>query len=152
MRNLLYLSSAQRLADFTLFLLRVFIGLFLIWSVWGSIAHSARMAEFADFLAEHHFPSPTMLAPVSVYVQALIGAAFVLGLFTRWAGLFCAINFAIAIWMVDRFGGFRGIFPSGCLVFIGLFLATHGAGRISFDAALRANELPRPDGGITFRK
>ena len=53
--------------------------------------------------------------------------------------------------MVDRFDGMRGIFPSGCLVVIGLYLATHGAGRFSVDAALRANELPRANGGVRFR-
>jgi uncharacterized membrane protein YphA (DoxX/SURF4 family) len=61
------------------------------------------------------------------------------------------IIFVVAIVMVDRFGGMRGIFPSGCLVFIGLYLATHGAGRFSVDAAIRANDLPRAAGGVRFR-
>ena len=59
---------------------------------------------------------------------------FVLGLFTRWAGIVCVVIFVVAIAMVDRFGGMRGIFPSGCLVVIGLYLATYGAGRFSVDA------------------
>ena len=67
---------------------------------------------------------------MSVYLQLAIGIGFVLGLFTRWAGIFCVIVFAVAIAMVDRHGGMRGIFPSGCLVGIGLYLATYGAGRI----------------------
>jgi putative oxidoreductase len=86
-----------------------------------------------------------------VYLQFAIGLAFVLGLFTRWAGIFCVIVFVVAIAMVDRFGGMRGIFPSGCLVGIGLYLATYGAGRFSLDAALRANEQPRSNGGVKFR-
>jgi len=53
--------------------------------------------------------------------------------------------------MVDRHGGMRGIFPSGCLVVIGLYLATYGAGRFSVDAALGANDLPRSSGGVRFR-
>ena len=53
--------------------------------------------------------------------------------------------------MVDRFDGMRGTFPSGCLVFIGLYLATHGAGRFSVDEALKANQQPRANGGVRFR-
>jgi putative oxidoreductase len=151
MRKLLFLNSAQRFGDPALLLLRVFVGFFLIWGVWDNITSSERMHEFAEFLAKHGFPSPAILAPVSVYLQLAIGVGFVLGLFTRWAGIFCAITFVVAIAMVDRHGGMRGIFPSGCLVAIGLYLATHGAGRISLDAVLRANEPPRAkSGGVRF--
>ena len=151
MRKLLFLNSAQRFSDFALLLLRVFVGLFLIWGVWDNVTDTARMHEFASFLAKHEFPSPKILAPLSVYLQLAIGAGFVLGLFTRWAGILCVIVFVVAIAMVDRFGGMRGIFPSGCLVVIGLYLATHGAGRLSMDAALRANDLPRSNGGVRFK-
>jgi putative oxidoreductase len=152
MRKFLYLSSAQRFGDFALLLLRVFVGLFLIWGVWDNITDPARMREFVEFLRTHHFASPGLLAPVSVYAQFLIGVAFVLGLFTRWAGILCIINFVVAIAMVDRFGGMRGVFPSACLVFIGLYLATHGAGRFSLDASLKANETPRSSGGVRLKK
>jgi putative oxidoreductase len=151
MRKLLFLNSAQRFGDVALLILRVFVGLFLIWGVWDNITDSARMQEFVAFLAKHEFPSPKFLAPVAVYLQLAIGLAFVLGLFTRWAGIFCVIVFVVAIVMVDRFGGMRGIFPSGCLVAIGLYLATYGAGRFSVDAALRANDPPRSNGGVKFR-
>ena len=152
MRKLVFLNSAQRFGDLTLLLLRVFVGLFLIWGVWDNVTDSARMREFADFLAKHRFPNPAILAPLSVYVQLLAGLGFVLGLFTRWSGILCAINFIVAIWMVDRFAGMRGVFPSGCLVFIGLYLATHGAGRFSLDAVLRANDTPRVNGGVRLKK
>ncbi|MEO8018246.1 MAG: DoxX family protein [Pseudomonadota bacterium] len=152
MRKFVFLGSAQRFSDVALLLLRVFVGLFLIWSVWDNLTSTDRMHEYAAFLAKHHFASPGILAPVSVYLQLAIGAGFVLGLFTRWAGIFCVLHFAIAIALVDRFGGMRGIFPSGCLVGIGLYLATHGAGRFSMDAALRANELPRGNGGVRFQR
>ncbi len=152
MRNFLYLSQAQRFSDFTLLLLRIFVGLFLIWGVWDNITNPDRMQEFVAFLQSHGFPSPRILAPLSVYLQFAIGAAFVLGLITRWAGLLCAINFVVAIAMVDRFGGMRGVFPSGCLVVIGLYLATYGAGRYSIDAALGANDTPRATGGVRLMR
>jgi putative oxidoreductase len=152
MRKILFLSPAQRLGEFTLLLLRVFVGLFLVWGVWDNVTSAARMHEFELFLGKNGFAAPALLAPLSVYVQLLAGIGFVLGLFTRWAGILCAVNFAVAIVMVDHHGGMRGIFPSGCLVFIGLYLATHGAGRYSIDAALRANELPRATGGVRLKK
>jgi putative oxidoreductase len=152
MRKFLFLSSAQRFGDFALLLLRVFVGLFLVWSVWDDVSSGARMHEFAEFLGKHGFPNPRLLAPVSVYLQLAVGVAFVVGLFTRWAGVLCLVHFAVAIAMVDRHGGMRGIFPAGCLVLIGLYLATYGAGRWSLDAALRANELPRSAGGVRLKK
>jgi putative oxidoreductase len=151
MRKLLFLNSAQRFGDFALLLLRVFVGIFLIWNVWDHVTSTERMHEFVEFLRKHRFPSPEILGPVSAYLQLAIGAGFIVGLFTRWAGIFCALNFAIAIAMVDRFEGMRGVFPSGCLVFIGLYLATHGAGRLSVDAALRANDQPRAPGGVRLK-
>jgi putative oxidoreductase len=153
MRKFLFLAPAQGLGDFTLLLLRLFVGLFLIWGVWDNVGSAARMQEFADFLAQHGFKSPRLMALLSVYLQLAIGLGFVLGLFTRWAGILCAVHFAIAIIMVDRHGGMRGVFPSGCLVFIGLYLGTYGAGRFSLDAALRANEVPRASmGSVRLKK
>lgn len=152
MRKFLYLNSAQRFSDFALLLMRLFVGLFLIWGVWDNITDSARMQEFVSFLAKNGFASPKILAPVSVYLQLAIGLGFVLGLFTRWAGFFCAIHFMVAIAMVDSLSGMRATFPPGCLIVIGLYLATYGAGRFSVDAVLKANELPRASGGVRFKK
>src|SRR3712207_4169141 len=84
MRNFLSLSATQRFSDFALLLLRLFVGLFLIWGVWDNVTDPARMAEFVAFLRKFGFPVPQLLAPVSVYVQLLVGIGFVLGLFTRW--------------------------------------------------------------------
>jgi len=152
MRKFLFLNGAQRFGDFALLLLRVFVGLFLIWGVWDNITDAGRMREFQEFLGKHGFVAPGLMAPLSVYTQLLVGIGFVLGLFTRWAGILCAFTFIVAIVMVDHHGGMRGIFPSGCLVFIGLYLATNGAGRLSIDAAMRANERPRASGGVRLKK
>ena len=152
MRKFLYLSGAQRFGDFALLFMRLFVGLFLIWGVWDNITDAGRMREFAEFLGKHGFMSPRLLAPVSVYAQAGIGVAFVLGLLTRWAGILCIIHFAIAIALVDHLGGPRAMFPSGCLIVIGLYLATHGAGRYSLDASLKANDTPRGNGGVRLKR
>lgn len=122
--------------DVVLLTARVAIGAFLIWGVWDNIDSTARMAEFAGFLKLHGFPLPEIAAPLSVYAQFLCGVAFILGLGTRWAGLLCAINFAVAIAMVDAKLGIRGAFPATALVLFGLIFATIGAGRYSLDARL----------------
>ena len=63
MRKFLYLNSAQRYSDFALLLMRLFVGLFLIWGVWDNITDGARMQEFTAFLAKHGFRAPKFLPP-----------------------------------------------------------------------------------------
>ena len=121
-------------SDAALLLARLVIGAFLIWGVWDNIESTARMAEFARFLGSHGFPEPKWMALVSVWAQFACGVAFVLGLGTRWAGLLCAVNFAVAVAMVDAKLGIRGAFPATCLILFGLLFATLGAGRYAIDA------------------
>jgi putative oxidoreductase len=73
------------------------------------------------------------MAPLSVYAQAAVGIAFILGLGTRWAGLVCAFNFVVAVVMVDAKLGIRGAFPATALVLFGLLFAALGAGRYGLD-------------------
>jgi putative oxidoreductase len=134
MNSLLSLSLLARYADGALLLLRLVIGSYLIWGVWDNLASAVQMNEFVAFLRKFGFPVPELMARLSVWTQFLVGVAFILGLVTRWAGLICSINFIVAIAMVDRFGGLRSAFPALCLVLIGLYLATCGAGKFSVDA------------------
>ena len=133
---LLTLQPLSRGADAALLLVRVTLGAFLIYGVWDNIVSAERMAEFAGFLAKFGFPAPGFMAPLSVWAQFLCGVAFILGVATRWAGLVCAFNFIVAIAMVDHLGGVRASFPSACLVVVGLYLATHGAGRLAIENLL----------------
>ena len=137
MRRLLFLPDLTRFSDAALLALRLMVGAFLIYGVWDNIVSAERMAEFVGFLAKFGFPAPELMAPLSVWAQFLCGVAFILGLLTRWAGLICAFNFVVAIAMVDYHGGIRGSCPAACLVFIGLYLATHGAGWFSLDRVLQ---------------
>jgi len=121
-------------SDAALLLARLVIGAFLIWGVWDNIQSAARMAEFARFLGAHGFPEPKWMALVSVWAQFACGVAFVLGLATRWAGLLCAVHFAVAVAMVDAKLGIRGAFPATSLILFGLLFTTIGAGRYSIDA------------------
>jgi putative oxidoreductase len=132
----LRLEELKSGADFVLLLMRIAIGAFLIWGVWDNLTSAARMDEFEGFLRSHGFLAPQFLAPLSVWAQFACGVCFVLGFATRWAGLVCAFNFLVALAMVDAKLGIRAAFPSTLLVLLGLYFATHGAGRFSIDARL----------------
>jgi putative oxidoreductase len=130
------LTSLARGTDAAILLMRVSVGAFLVWGVWDNIESAEHMAKFVGFLRQYGFPFPELLAPFDVWAQFAMGAAFILGFLTRCAGLLCALNFVIAIAMVDQHAGIRGSFPAWSLVVIGLVLATYGAGRVSLDALL----------------
>ncbi len=136
MRDLLNPTGLSRLEDAVLLLVRLVTGGFLVWGVWDNVVSAEDMAKFTAFLAKFGFPAPALMAPLSVYTQLAAGLGIVLGLFTRWAGLLAAINMNVAIVMVDRLGGARGMWPAGALVLIGLWLAAHGGGRFALDAVL----------------
>lgn len=131
-----FLTPLHRFGDFALLLLRVLVGAFLVWGVADNILDPARMREFEAFLAGFGFPAPQFLAPLSVWAQTAVGVAFILGLLTRWAGVVCVVNFVVALVVVDSLGGIRAAFPSACLIAIGMYLATNGAGRFSVDHLL----------------
>ena len=115
--------------------LRLYVGGFLIWGVWDNITSAARMAEFEAFLAGLNCPLPAIAAPVSVWVQLAVGAALIAGVLTRWAGLLLSLNFMVAVVLLWGGGAdARGLFPPAILIFVGLVLATHGAGAWSLDA------------------
>lgn len=132
-KNIIFLTALKPYSDHCLLLLRMCVGSFLIWGVWDNITNAGQMREFEAFLRNFGFFQPSLMAVLSVWAQFLVGCSFVLGLLIRWAGVICAINFIVAIVMVDSAGGIRASFPSMCLVLIGLYLATNGAGRFSLD-------------------
>ncbi|HLT89464.1 MAG TPA: DoxX family protein [Woeseiaceae bacterium] len=136
--SVVFLTPLRRHGDLALLLLRLLVGAFLVWGVSDNIADAGHMREFEQFLARFGFPVPAFSARLSVWAQAAVGIAFIFGLLTRWAGIVCIVNFVVAIVMVDIHGGIRTAFPSACLVAIGLYLATHGAGRFSVDRLLES--------------
>ena len=143
MARLITLEPLRAGTDAAMLVTRLAAGAFLVWGVWDNITSAAHMRTFVTFLRQHGFPAPEVMAPFDVGLQFAIGVAFILGIGTRWAGLLCALNFVIAIVMVDRFAGIRGSFPALSLVLIGLVLATYGAGRFSLDALLFPRRLRR---------
>ena len=129
------LPGLARFADFTLLLLRLVTGAFLMHETWDNITSAARMKEFVGFLGQFGFPLPHLMAPLSVAVQFGCGLLLVLGLATRAAGLLIAANFAIAVYMVHWAEPFRGWWPALILVFVGMHFAAAGSGRFGIDGA-----------------
>ena len=136
LREFLFLPRNARHADLGLLLLRLATGAFLVYQSHDNIFSAARMDEFEKFMTQFGFAYPELMAPLSVYAQFAAGIAFILGLFTRWAGLITAVNFVVAVWMVHWNDPVPGIWPAAILIFLGLYFGLRGSGRYGLDAAL----------------
>lgn len=130
------------LAEVTFLAFRLLVGTFLVWGVWDNVVSTERMGEFSTFLGNFGFPLPDLMAPLSVYAQLICGIGFILGALTRWVGLLCAVNFIVALIMVDLQGGFRQAFPAAMLVMFGVYIALRGSGRFSVDHWLLSRSKP----------
>ena len=135
-RRLLLLPGLRRGEDLALLALRLATGAFLVHGVWDNLTDAARMEEFVAFQRQFGFPWPALLAPLSVWMQFAMGVSFLAGLLVRWAGLLCALHFAIACIMVHWSQDFRGWWPALALLLIGLLLGTRGGGRFALDRLL----------------
>lgn len=142
-RHLLTLPALGRYSDWSLLLLRLITGAFLMWGTQDNIRSAAQMAEFVGFLRHFGFIWPEVMAPLSVWAQFVCGALFVPGALTRWAGLVMVFNFIVAVLMVHLNDEFRVMWPALALVFISLHLAFAGAGRWSIDAWLGRRSVSR---------
>ena len=132
----LLLTPLSRWSDLTLLGLRLVTGVFLVYGVWDNITSAEHLTEFVQFLDQFGFPSPHMMAPLSVWVQFACGVALILGLLTRWAGLLLVANFVVAVVMVHWNEDLRGWWPALVLVFLGAHFAAAGSGRYGLDAVL----------------
>ena len=119
--------------DVGLLILRIFIGIRLIYGVQDNILHWAEMREFEAFLIQYQFPIPLVSAVVSVYLQALAGILFILGWKTRWASILMVINFTVAIIMVHLGQSFEEMTAVLSMLITSLALLFTGAGRYAFD-------------------
>ncbi len=128
--------SARR-ANLGLLLLRLAVGVHLVYMNHDNVRSWPRMLEFRDFLAHHGFAFPLACAVLSVAAQCVGGGLLALGLYTRIAALLVAINFAVAIWMVDGKQAYPAAFPALMLVAAALCLMFTGPGRWSLDRLWR---------------
>ncbi|HEV7333541.1 MAG TPA: DoxX family protein [Flavisolibacter sp.] len=121
--------------DAGILLLRLFVGVRLIYGVQDNILHWSHMKTFEAFLAAHHFPLPIVSAIVSVYAQAIAGVLFIIGWQVRWAALFMIINFSVALIMVHWGQTFEQMTTVLFMLVSSLVLLLSGAGRYSLQKA-----------------
>ncbi len=136
MKNFIAFLSAQK--DGGLLLFRTMTGIILI--AHGVIKIKGDWA--VGFFGFVGIPIPSIAGPFVTLLEIGGGAALILGLVTRYLGILYAIQFIVAAylqWFVLGKGGkgYSGAELELLLLFAGVLLATHGAGKYSLDKALK---------------
>ena len=110
--------------------LRIVTGFLFLW-------HG--MQKLFGFPADAPAGAPAIVLYIAGPIELIGGTLIMLGLFTRWAAFLCSGLMAAAYWMAH---GANALFPlvnKGELAvlycFVFLFIASHGSGAWSIDAA-----------------
>ena len=122
------ISASDRLSAGIL-ILRLFIGIRLVYGVMDNVLSWDHMLAFRDFLQLHEFPFPLVSAIVSVYAQLIAGIMILAGFRIRWAAALMIFNFLVAIFMVHSGQSFEAMTTPLAILFINVFLLLSGAGR-----------------------
>ncbi len=117
--------------DLGLFLLRLFVGIRLLYGVVDNIADWGRMIEFRNFLEHQGFPLPLVSAMISVYAQFLSGLMIIIGFKIRLAAALMIINFLVALVMVHLHDSFEGMTPALAMLFSSILFLFYGAGKFA---------------------
>lgn len=119
--------------DWGIFILRLFIGLRLIYGVLDNVFSWEHMQKFRDFLQQFGFPMPMVCAIVSVYAQLFSGIMILIGWKIRIAASLMIFNFLVAIIMVHWGQSFEQMTPPLAILFSEFLFLFYGAGRISIE-------------------
>ncbi|MBK6266119.1 DoxX family protein [Marivirga sp. S37H4] len=113
-------------------LLRIFIGLRLLYGVVDNIISWQQMIEFSIFLENNGFPFPLMSAVTSVYVQFIGGLLILLGYKIRVTSFILIINFLVAF-IVHLLANdtVEGMTPALAMLFGCLTFLFTGPGKLS---------------------
>ena len=115
--------------DAGLLLLRLFVGIRILYGVQDNILHWSHMKDFETFLEAHHFPFSLFSAIISVYAQAIAGILYIVGWEVRWAAAVMSVNFFIAFFMVHWGQRFEEITTVLFMLVSSLVLLLSGGGR-----------------------
>ena len=114
-------------------LLRMFIGVRLMYGVMDNVLSWEHMVRFKDFLHQFSFPFPLASAIVSVYMQLIAGIMIIAGWKIRYAAILMIIHFCIAVAVVHRSDSFEVMTPALAIIFCCILFLFQGAGYISLD-------------------
>ena len=117
--------------DIGILLLRLFIGIRLIYGVADNVFSWQHMTTFEEFLKTNGFPLPLFSAVLSVYAQFLSGLLIITGFKIRVASGIMIINFIVALVMVHRNDSFEGMTPALSMLFANIVFLFYGAGKFS---------------------
>lgn len=126
-------SWFERRSGWGIFLLRLFIGLRLIYGVQDNVLSWEHMIKFKDFLQQFHFPFPIVCAVVSVYLQLIAGLMVIFGWGIRYAAILLIANFSVALIMVHRNQSIEDMTAPMAILFAAVLFLFEGAGHISVD-------------------
>lgn len=111
-------------------LMRIVVGFLFLWH------GSQKLFGFPGTLPEG---APAFVIYVAGPIELIGGLLIMAGLFTRWAAFLCSGQMAAAYWMAHGAKALLPILNGGELAalycFVFLFIAAHGAGLWSVDAA-----------------
>jgi putative oxidoreductase len=137
MRNVL--ASLDRFRDYAPFLLRLAFAYELFDAAGHTALHPAEgIPGYASWLKDLGFPLPTVSAVLSAYTEFFGAILMVIGWKTRWAAVFLAINFilAIAVAHLATADTYKNSFPAINLLAMSIFLLLNGPGKPSIDKGL----------------
>lgn len=132
-------SALGRFAAFGPFVIRVVLGVLFV--LHGIDKFRTGLGNVSDFFASEGVPLSSVTAPVTAIAEVALGAALVLGLFTRLAAAGLAVIMLGAIIWVKGSGGILGSSELDLAYLAGLVgLVLLGPGSFSADEALDQDE------------
>jgi putative oxidoreductase len=113
--------------------IRLLVGFHLIHGTYDKIFSAKSMQNIGSWFQTQGIPFPLFSAYLSAYCQFICGLLFIVGLFTRVAGLVMVINFVSAIAFVHLSDTYTNTFPALVMLSGSLYLLLNGAGGIAID-------------------
>jgi putative oxidoreductase len=136
---------AAGLADLVLLVGRMLLGWLFLASSAGIGGKLWNPAGFAGYLKALGAPAPDLLSWIGALVEALVGAALILGIGTRYAALLCVLFLIIATALAHRYweypaaqvqGQYNNFLKNLAILGGALIIFVTGPGRFSLDRIL----------------
>jgi len=129
-------------ADLLILIGRVLMGVLFLWAGWAKFGG---IPGTVTYFTNLKMPAPEMWAWISAFAEMIIGAAFILGIATRYTALISFVYVLIATLIAHRyweytgaaqFANFNHFLKNLAIMGGSLALFVTGAGRFSADSKL----------------